>query len=66
MFNKYILGHDFIDYIDDDCYIATKYYKCLTCGILIFENGYGDIFCCISNQYLNLTCEEYIIKNIIE
>ena len=81
MFNKNILGHDFIDYIDDYCFIAIKYYKCSTCGLLICENYGGDISIIHGKQQLglgtdhsyykqisilNLTCDEYIIKNIIE
>jgi hypothetical protein len=62
------MEHDFIldvsvyydagkyDYIDD-----VVWYKCKNCGISGSRNEVGDVEC-----YWGLSCEEQIIKNIIE
>jgi len=65
-FNNNHLGHDFVD--------ARGYYSCHRCNIIVYNNINNDIIvshrCKLSDGIcgfkLNLTCDEVIIKYIIE
>lgn len=66
MINKKILGHSFMDYRDDSCYIAIQYYKCSICQIVICESYDMKMYNLLTKDIFTLTCNEVIIKNIIE
>lgn len=65
MNNKNILGHNF--YVNDQ---YSESYICSKCGIQIFNfYTYKKIYTydkCSFGTVLELTCDEQIIKNIIE
>lgn len=56
MFDKNYLGHKFKNMM------LKGYYICNKCKIIIYWNE--SVY--VRGQYWNLTCEEMIIKNIIE
>ena len=65
MIDRNYLGHELIDFSE---YYTSGEYICNKCNIVIFSenneyctlmNGYADALCDIS-------CNDYIIKNIIE
>ena|ERR1700748_431101 len=62
------LGHDFSDPKTNDLDMR----KCERCGIFVYHNEMNNRYNIISNNYmdpyptLTITCDEMIIKNIIE
>jgi hypothetical protein len=59
-----ILGHSFVDNAGEDIAVCSR------CKMLTFIEGYTELYCYdlgINRWYkLNITCDEAIIKNIIE
>lgn len=59
-----IFGHSFIDNGTEDIIICNR------CNIKAFVEGYDEFYCfnqAMSKWFkLDITCDEYIIKNIIE
>jgi hypothetical protein len=66
--DKYYLGHNLIydDFFKNSIY-SYRYFKCIKCNtkIIIHNNNYKSL---IDGYYVEsyLTCNEIIIKNIIE
>ncbi len=65
-----INGHNFIEYVllGEENY---KNYKCINCGLLIFksklkENSYVNHKYCYFLDENDKSCNEYIIKSIVE
>lgn len=72
MFNLNYLNHDFI-LLDNYSYsYSFKHFKCSNCKILIgyYFNGKFDNYYVVDNingsYHLKLTCNEQIIKNLLE
>ncbi len=70
MFDKNYLGHYFLKYKYDK---FGYDFKCETCGIIIWiEGNYSDSYYMINNKgyhtflKVNLSCNDFIIKGIIE
>lgn len=71
-FNRFHYGHDFIKYT---CFGFLNDYQCTKCKMVIeyyyFKNQYFIITVHGPNSYsnnetVNISCDEFIIKNIIE
>jgi hypothetical protein len=70
-----LLGHKFEDYTINIIDNRFKYHKCINCNIIIYEYQ-SCYFMSLENisfklsspevRPLDMTCEEVIIKNIIE
>ncbi len=66
IFHKNYLGHKFELYLKN---ILLDYYKCTVCGIRIHVMNYTEKFYSSEQQNTDIpviSCEEYIIKQIIE
>ena len=64
------LNHTFSSYIEE----GPRYYRCTKCNVIVFTNDLYEGILNISKRNnwsatcceLNLTCEEVMIKNILE
>ena len=65
MFNKNYLGHELINIADP---LNSDYdFKCLKCGLDVFYSNSNNIYYSIrSNNLYFPSCDEWVIKQIIE
>lgn len=68
MFNKNYLGHNFDIYNIIKVITSVKYFchTCSKCDMVIYYQENDNIYYIHRGPELKMTCDEYIIKNIIE
>ncbi len=67
MINKEYLNHSFGEAINNKRF-GYDYYICMNCNIKVYYNITFEVYYYQDKDWkkLNLNCEEWIIKNIIE